>query len=254
MSITTSLHYPANTTGRVIKRARPRYFIDRKKKFFITKRAVDLILSLLCLLLVLSWLIPILALLIKLDSRGPVFFVQRRVGRGGRSFRCYKFRTMVVNKEADSQHALENDARITKVGRFLRLTNMDEFPQFFNVLLGQMSVVGPRPHMHADCSRFAAVIPRYKFRNLVKPGITGLAQVKGYHGHADSYESIFRRYQWDVYYIRNAGWKIDLAILFTTVFRLAQGLRQTASANLQGGPLPAEEPVEIFLTKKEVTG
>src|SRR5215831_8033011 len=182
-----------------------RRYIDSKKIYFISKRIFDILLSLISIIVVMSWLLPVVALLIKYSSKGPVIFRQKRVGRGGRSFYCYKFRTMVLNKEADTKQATENDGRITRIGKFLRKSNLDEFPQFFNVLAGNMSIVGPRPHMHADCSRFSNIIPGYKFRNLVKPGITGMAQVKGYHGRVITTECIFRRYQWDAFYIRNAS-------------------------------------------------
>jgi putative colanic acid biosynthesis UDP-glucose lipid carrier transferase len=158
-------------------------------------------------------MIPLIAFLIWMDSGGPVFFIQKRVGRGGRTFNCLKFRTMIPNKEANKSQATDNDQRITRIGRFLRKSNLDEFPQFLNVLSGEMSIVGPRPHMHADCNKFADVIPGYKFRNLVKPGITGLAQIKGYRGPTRDFESMFRRYQYDSFYIRNAGIGLDLRIV-----------------------------------------
>lgn len=157
-----------------------RSYVIEKRNYFLVKRIFDIVLSSLVIVFIISWLFPIIALLIKLNSRGPVFFVQRRVGRWGKSFNCLKFRTMVVNEQANTRQASDNDTRITRVGNFLRKSNLDEFPQFINVLLGQMSVVGPRPHMHADCNKFSSVIANYKFRNMVKPGITGLAQVKGY--------------------------------------------------------------------------
>lgn len=168
------------------------------------------------MILMLSWLFPIISLLIKLTSKGPVFFVQRRVGRGGRSFPCLKFRTMVVNEQANTRQAAEHDIRITKIGRFLRQSNLDEFPQFINVLLGHMSIVGPRPHMYADCNRFSSAIPGYKFRNIVKPGITGLAQVKGYRGATNDFISMFHRYQFDAFYVRNANFWLDMRIMRKT--------------------------------------
>lgn len=158
-----------------------------------------------------------MGLVILLDSKGPIFFRQKRVGKNGRSFHCLKFRTMKLNDEADEKQAEENDERITRVGQFLRKTNIDEFPQFLNVFLGQMSIIGPRPHMISDCVRFSFVIPAYDFRTLVRPGITGLAQVKGYHGQTIDYESIFIRYHWDSEYIRNAGFFLDLRILLLTI-------------------------------------
>jgi putative colanic acid biosynthesis UDP-glucose lipid carrier transferase len=123
---------------------------------------------------------------------------------------------MYINKDADIRQASENDPRITRVGSFLRVTGLDEFPQFFNVLLGQMSIVGPRPHMPADCNKFANTINGYKFRNLAKPGITGLAQIKGYRGPTKDFESIFHRYQFDAFYVRNANFWLDIRIVRKT--------------------------------------
>lgn len=193
-----------------------RSYVVEKRRYFMFKRVFDIILSSLVIIFIISWLFPIIALLIKLDSNGPVFFIQRRVGRWGKSFKCLKFRTMVVNEHANTRQASDNDNRITRVGNFLRKSNLDEFPQFFNVLLGQMSVVGPRPHMHADCNKFSSVIANYKFRNMVKPGITGLAQVKGYRGPTKNFESIFHRYQFDAFYIRNANFWLDMRIVRKT--------------------------------------
>ncbi|HJS53775.1 MAG TPA: sugar transferase, partial [Chitinophagaceae bacterium] len=153
---------------------------------------------------------------IKLNSRGPVFFIQRRVGRGFKSFKCIKFRTMIPNHEADEFVPNENDNRITALGKFLRKTSLDELPQFINVLIGDMSIVGPRPHMFADCSRFAGLINDYKFRNLVRPGITGLAQVKGFRGPAVDSRSIRSRFYYDSIYIKNLGWGLEINIILTT--------------------------------------
>lgn len=197
-----------------------RRYIDDRKIFHAFKRAFDLSISIVLSIICFSWLFPLIALLIKLDSRGPVFFVQRRVGRGGKSFRCYKFRTMVVNEDANKVQALENDERITRIGKFLRKSSLDELPQFLNVLLGDMSVVGPRPHMHADCHRFSLLIPSYKFRSFVKPGITGLAQIKGYRGPTVTYQSMFRRYQYDAFYIRNCNFWLDLRIIRKTALQV----------------------------------
>ena len=193
-----------------------RAYISQRQSYLLGKRIVDVAVSILVLVFVLSWLFPILFLLIKLDSKGPVFFVQKRVGFLGRSFPCLKFRTMHVNSEADTRQATEGDPRITRMGSFLRHSNLDELPQFLNVLAGQMSIVGPRPHMYNDCINFSRVVDSYKFRNLMKPGITGLAQVKGYRGPALNFEQIFRRYQWDAFYVRNAGFWLDLRIMHLT--------------------------------------
>jgi len=196
-----------------------REYIDQRHNFLLAKRIFDITLSIFVLVFIFSWLFPILYLLIKLDSRGPVFFVQKRVGFLGRSFPCLKFRTMYVNAEANTKQATDNDPRVTRVGRFLRTSNLDEIPQFLNVLAGHMSIVGPRPHMYKDCASFSKVVDAYKFRNLMKPGITGLAQVKGYRGPAQSFDKIFRRYQWDTFYVRNANFWLDLRIVHYTAMQ-----------------------------------
>jgi putative colanic acid biosynthesis UDP-glucose lipid carrier transferase len=196
-----------------------RAYISNRHRYFLAKRLFDITVSVLVLLVVFSWLFPILYILIKLDSRGPIFFVQRRVGFLGRSFSCLKFRTMRVNAEANSKQATEHDPRITRLGSFLRNSNLDELPQFLNVLAGHMSIVGPRPHMYKDCAHFSTVVEAYKFRTLLKPGITGLAQVKGYRGPARSFDKIFRRYQWDAFYVRNANFWLDLRIVHTTAMQ-----------------------------------
>ena len=196
-----------------------RAYISQRQSYLLGKRIFDIAVSVLVLLFIFSWLFPILFLLIKLDSRGPVFFVQRRVGFLGRSFPCIKFRTMYINAEADTRQATEKDPRITRMGSFLRLSNLDELPQFLNVLAGHMSIVGPRPHMYNDCTNFSRAVDSYKFRSLMKPGISGLAQVKGYRGPALNFEQIFRRYQWDAFYIRNAGFWLDLRIIHRTAMQ-----------------------------------
>jgi len=196
-----------------------RNFVSERKFYLLAKRIFDVVISMIVLLFVFSWLFPILFLLIRLDSKGPVFFVQKRVGFLGRSFPCLKFRTMQVNAEANTRQATEDDPRITRMGRFLRHSNLDELPQFLNVLAGHMSVVGPRPHMYKDCDNFSKAVEGYKFRNLMKPGITGLAQVKGYRGPAQTFDKIFRRFQWDAFYVRNASLWLDLRIVHYTVMQ-----------------------------------
>ena len=195
-----------------------RSFIDSKKYYYISKNIFDIVASVCFIIFILSWLTPILALLIKLDSKGPVFFRQKRVGRAGKSFYCFKFRTMHINDECHTLQAATEDERITHIGKFLRKSNIDELPQFINVLLGQMSIVGPRPHMHADCAKFSSLVQGYKFRNMVKPGITGLAQIKGFHGPAITYDSIFHRFQYDAFYVRNASFWMDVRIIRRTAF------------------------------------
>jgi putative colanic acid biosysnthesis UDP-glucose lipid carrier transferase len=196
-----------------------RVFIEGRNNYLLAKRVFDIAVSLFVLVFIFTWLFPLLYILIRLESRGPVFFVQKRVGFLGRSFPCLKFRTMYVNSEANTKQATANDSRITRVGRFLRNSNLDEIPQFLNVLAGHMSIVGPRPHMYKDCNNFSRVVDSYKFRNLMKPGITGLAQVKGYRGPAQDFDSIFRRYQWDAFYIRNTSFWLDLRIVHNTAIQ-----------------------------------
>src|SRR5436190_15022047 len=197
-----------------------RTYIDSKKAFSFLKRASDIILSTTVIVFFLSWIVPLMAIVIKLNSRGPVFFIQRRVGRGLRSFRCIKFRTMFLNYDADKCSACNNDQRITSVGKFLRKTSLDELPQFINVLLGDMSIVGPRPHMFADCNRFSEYIQDYKFRSLVKPGITGLAQVKGFRGPAEDSYNIVTRFYYDSIYIQKMNFQLDIKILLNTIFQV----------------------------------
>jgi putative colanic acid biosynthesis UDP-glucose lipid carrier transferase len=201
------------------------YYVRSKAKYLFFKRIFDIVASSLVIVFILSWLFPLMALLIKATSKGPVFFVQRRVGRTGKTFKCLKFRTMIINARADIRQADERDERITRLGKFLRISNIDEFPQFINVLLGDMSIVGPRPHMHADTSRFSAAIPGYKFRNMVKPGITGLAQVKGYRGPTKDFASMFHRYQFDAFYIRNMDLWLDMRIVRQTIVQTLKCLK-----------------------------
>lgn len=215
-----------------------RCYIAGRNSYFFVKRCFDVLFSLLVIVLLLSWLMPLLGLLIKLDSRGPVFFIQKRVGFLGRSFHCIKLRTMSVNEEADIWPARENDPRVTRLGRFLRKSNLDELPQFLNVLAGHMTIVGPRPHMHKDCQKFAGMIAFYKFRNILKPGITGLAQVKGFRGPAEDFEKVFKRYQWDAFYIRNAGFGLDMRIIRETVLQTMACLKPSRTV-LDSGPNPA---------------
>jgi putative colanic acid biosysnthesis UDP-glucose lipid carrier transferase len=193
--------------------------VASRKNYLFIKRVIDIFFSILFIILVLSWLLPIIAIWIKLDSKGPVFFLQKRMGKNGKIFRCIKMRTMMINDEADERQAEENDERITRAGKFLRKTNVDELPQLFNVLKGNMSFIGPRPHMLSDCIRFSFVLSSYHFRTLVKPGITGLAQIKGYRGPAKDYESVVNRYYWDAIYVRRAGLMLDLKIARKTFAR-----------------------------------
>ena len=182
-----------------------------------TKRDFDIVFSFLVITLVFTWLFPILALLIKLSSKGPVFFKQSRLGEGNKTFVCFKFRSMRTNKEADSKQATKNDPRVTKVGAFLRKSNLDEMPQFFNVLLGQMSVVGPRPHPLRLNDQFRDIIDKYMVRHFVRPGITGWAQVNGFRGETRTPEMMERRIELDIWYLENWSFWLDLKIVVKTV-------------------------------------
>jgi putative colanic acid biosynthesis UDP-glucose lipid carrier transferase len=183
------------------------------------KRIIDIIISFLVILFLLSWLLPVISLLIKLTSKGPIFFLQKRSGRYNKLFTCIKFRSMVVNPQADLKAATENDERITRVGKFLRKYHLDELPQFFNVLSGDMSVIGPRPHMISDDLRYEEQIRHYDFRRRIKPGITGLAQVLGYSGLADDIQKMKNRVQLDFFYIRHWSLRLDALIMFRTFWK-----------------------------------
>ncbi|WP_317206464.1 undecaprenyl-phosphate glucose phosphotransferase [Allomuricauda sp. M10] len=187
------------------------------------KRTFDIVFSLVIILGLLSWLTPLLAILITLESKGPVFFRQTRNGIDNREFYCYKFRSMAPNKNADNIQATKNDMRITKIGRFIRRTSIDELPQFYNVLFGTMSVVGPRPHMVKHTNEYAASVDKYMVRHFVKPGITGLAQVRGYRGEIETENDIQNRIKFDIFYIENWSIFLDFKIMLQTVLNAIRG-------------------------------
>ena len=190
----------------------------------ILKRAFDLLFSACILIFVCSWLFPIVAILIKLNSKGPVFFVQKRYGFHDEVFSCVKFRTMHVNGECTSKTTAENDKRITKIGKFLRKTSLDEMPQFLNVLKGDMSVVGPRPHMLLVDDFYKLKIGRYSIRSLVKPGVTGLAQVNGLRGDKGNMDiEMQKRILADAFYVKNWTVVLDSVIILKTVFLVIGG-------------------------------
>lgn len=188
----------------------------------VFKRTFDIVFSLFVIVFLLSWLTPLLAFLIKLESHGPIFFKQGRPGIDEKEFFCYKFRSMRINKTTEKE-ASKNDPRVTKIGKFIRKTSLDEMPQFINVLLGEMSVVGPRPHLWSQNRVYGNRIKKYMVRHYVKPGITGLAQVRGYRGEIETDEDMVNRIKYDVYYIENWSIILDLKIIVQTVVNIFQG-------------------------------
>jgi putative colanic acid biosysnthesis UDP-glucose lipid carrier transferase len=186
------------------------------------KRVFDLIFSSMVIITILSWLIPLIWIIIRFDSPGPLFFKQRRAGRGNKPFYCYKLRTMVVNREADVKQATRDDYRITKVGRVLRRTSLDEIPQFFNVFKGEMSIIGPRPHPYKLNEQFIESIEQLMSRHYVKPGITGLAQCMGYRGETSTFFDMNGRVKLDRFYIENWSFALDIKIIIQTIVSLVR--------------------------------
>jgi len=195
----------------------------------LLKRTFDIIFSSVIIVTLLSWLLPILALLIKIDSRGHVFFRQRRTGRDNKWFWCFKLRTMYENEESDTLQATENDSRITPFGKFLRNSSFDELPQFFNVWIGDMSVVGPRPHMLKHTQDFSVEVENFMSRHKIKPGITGLAQSKGYRGETDEPEKKKNRVKLDLFYVNNWTFFFDIQIILQTVVAMFKPLVKNSS-------------------------
>lgn len=187
------------------------------------KRAFDMIFSVMVIVFVLSWLYPIIALLIKLQSKGPVLFKQERSGINDEPFWCYKFRSMRMNTDSDKKQATKGDDRITPIGRFLRKSSLDEMPQFFNVFLGNMSVVGPRPHMLRHTEEYKKIIGQYMVRQFVKPGITGWAQVNGYRGETKDDSAMEKRVEHDIWYLEHWSSMLDVRIIFMTIINVFQG-------------------------------
>lgn len=187
------------------------------------KRSFDIVLSLIVIVGILSWLTPILGLLIKLESKGPVFFKQKRNGLDYKEFYCYKFRSMIPNPMADLHQMTKGDERVTRIGKIIRKTSMDELPQFINVLKGDMSVVGPRPHMVSHTHMYAERVNKFMVRHFIKPGITGLAQVSGFRGEVDSESHIINRVKYDIFYLENWSLFLDLKIVFQTIYNALRG-------------------------------
>lgn len=187
------------------------------------RRLFDIVVASAAILLVLVWFVPLIGLLIRLTSPGPVVFVQLRTGRNGRPFRCFKFRTMTYERNARFRQATANDSRVTPIGRFLRKTNLDELPQVFNVLLGDMSIVGPRPHPLQLDEQHWYTLPGYPDRYAVKPGITGLAQVRGCRGETAELIQMQHRVRLDHFYIRKRTMGLDLKICWYTAKTMVKG-------------------------------
>ena len=191
---------------------------------YLLKRTFDIVFSTIILVGICSWLFPIIAIIIKLNSKGPVFFLQKRYGFHEDVFNCIKFRTMIVNENSSTSTTKDNDERITSIGKFLRKTSLDEMPQFFNVLKGEMSVVGPRPHMLIVDDYYKEKIRRYSLRSHVNPGITGLAQVSGLRGDFGDVEiEMNKRVLADAFYVRNWSFVLDLIIIFKTILLMLTG-------------------------------
>lgn len=187
------------------------------------KRGFDIVFSGIVIVFVLSWLYPLIGLFIKMESAGPILFKQSRNGRRNDSFLCWKFRTMVLNSDSDTKQATKDDSRITKVGSFLRRTSIDELPQFFNVFLGQMSVVGPRPHPIKLNEEYKPRIHKFVQRHAVKPGITGLAQAKGYRGETAVFSDMNGRVRLDRFYVKNWSILLDFKIIALTISSIVRG-------------------------------
>ncbi len=189
----------------------------------IKKRLFDIAFSSLVIIFLLSWLIPIMALLIKLSSKGPVFFTQMRSGKNNQPFLCIKFRSLRMNDEAHNKQVTRNDNRVTAIGRFMRKTNLDELPQFFNVFMGDMSVVGPRPHMLKHTEDFSNIYKQYMIRHFVKPGVTGWAQVNGFRGEITDNLFLQKRIEHDIWYMENWTLLLDIKIILMTAFLSVKG-------------------------------
>ncbi len=187
------------------------------------KRAFDFIFSLFVVVFLLSWMWPVFGLLIKLESKGPVFFKQYREGKNGSKFLCLKFRTMVQNEQADTMWAAKDDPRATRFGAFLRKTSLDEFPQFLNVLIGQMSVVGPRPHPLSLNEEYRGSVEKFAKRHESRPGVTGLAQAMGYRGEINDFYQMNSRVKLDRFYLQNWSFLLDIKIVFLTILGIVKG-------------------------------
>ncbi|MBL0739313.1 undecaprenyl-phosphate glucose phosphotransferase [Flavobacterium sp. GN10] len=207
-----------NTPVLMSRREPLEYAVNR-----LLKKAFDICFSSLVILGLFPWLFPIVMIIIKLESPGPIFFKQDRSGRDNKAFSCFKFRSMTVNDSSDNKQAQKNDLRVTKFGAFMRKTSIDELPQFFNVFLGNMSVVGPRPHMLFHTQEYKELINNYLVRQYAKPGITGWAQVNGYRGETKELIDMENRVEYDIWYIENWSLLLDIKIIIKTVVNVFRG-------------------------------
>lgn len=196
--------------------------LDKTYNKFV-KRVFDIVFSTIVIVFIMSWLVPLLAVLIKLESKGPVLFKQKRTGINDTEFTCYKFRSMHINEDSHLKQATRTDDRITKIGKFIRRTSLDEFPQFINVFLGNMSIVGPRPHMIKHTELYSRKVNRFMLRHLVKPGITGMAQTHGYRGEIESDRDLINRFKYDLFYLENWSIALDLKIIYLTIYNVFTG-------------------------------
>ncbi|MXV50201.1 undecaprenyl-phosphate glucose phosphotransferase [Pedobacter sp. HMF7647] len=218
LSLPFSLNYMDTFPVISVRREPLEYMHNRFKK-----RLFDIVFSLAVILFILSWLYPVIALFIKWQSPGPVLFKQLRSGRDNKPFWCYKFRSMKVNKDSDKKQASVNDDRVTAIGKIMRKTSLDELPQFFNVLMGNMSIVGPRPHMLLHTKEYSEVIKEYMVRQFLKPGITGWAQVNGYRGETKERYQMQKRVEHDIWYMESWSSMLDVQIIFMTIINVFKG-------------------------------
>jgi len=186
----------------------------------LLKRIFDIVISSFVIVFILSWLIPLFGLIIKLQSKGPILFTQSRNGENGIPFKCFKFRSMIINKQSDKVFADHNDKRLTKFGRFIRITALDELPQFINVFTGDMSIIGPRPHPILLNKEYERKIEKFNKRHQFKPGITGLAQINGYRGKIKTHSDMNSRVKLDRYYFKNWSFYFDIKIFFSTMLKM----------------------------------
>lgn len=212
----------------------------------IKKRLFDIVFSTFVIVCIFPWLFPILILLIKMSSKGPIFFSQKRSGEGNKSFWCYKFRTMKVNSLSDVLQATDDDDRITPIGKFLRKTSLDELPQFFNVLIGNMTIVGPRPHMLKHTKEYSEIIDKYLVRHFAKPGITGWAQTHGFRGETTNVEAMAKRIEHDIWFIENWSFFLEIKIILLTLKDMFKGVIGHKELSHEPKPVLKKAPARLL--------